>query len=108
MKKLFQFLKAYKRGFRILYETSYAEYGNTIPVRIVRGKYAGTVYKYGKVSFNESADPPAINFEYEIIDTPIRIERRIDKNKQKFINHIGDILVKVIADGDMTVTEEKS
>ena len=64
-------------------------------IGIKEGKFAGVVYKYGKVSFGE--DNPngtkPLQFQYEIVDNN-GIQR--EQFGEEFFKLIGDILVEVM------------
>ena len=64
-------------------------------IGIKGGKFAGVVYKYGKVSFGE--DNPdgtkPLQFQYEIVDNN-GIQR--EQFGEEFFKLIGDILVEVM------------
>ena len=64
-------------------------------IGIKGGKFAGVVYKYGKVSFGE--DNPdgtkPLQFEYDIVDNN-GIQR--EQFGEEFFKLIGDILVEVM------------
>ena len=64
-------------------------------IGIKEGKFAGVIYKYGKVSFGE--DNPdgtkPLQFQYEIVDNN-GIQR--EQFGEEFFKLIGDILVEVM------------
>ena len=64
-------------------------------IGIKEGKFAGVIYKYGKVSFGE--DNPdgtkPLQFQYEIVDNNGIPREQFD---DEFFNLIGDILVEVM------------
>ena len=64
-------------------------------IGIKGGKFAGVVYKYGKVSFGE--DNPdgtkPLQFQYDIVDNNGIPREQFD---DEFFNLIGDILVEVM------------
>jgi hypothetical protein len=64
-------------------------------LKIVEGTYKGLIWTYGRVQFLEDKenDLVKLNFEYEIIKSPIP-EEQIDKNLLK--NELGDILKDMI------------
>ena len=65
-------------------------------IGIKEGKFAGVVYKYGKVSFAKEEDKNGnlpIQFQYDIVDNN-GIQREQFDNE--FFKLIGDILVEVI------------
>ena len=64
-------------------------------IGIKEGKFAGVIYKYGKVSFGE--DNPngtkPLQFQYEIVDNNGIQREQFD---EEFFKLIGDILVEVM------------
>ena len=65
-------------------------------IGIKEGKFAGVVYKYGKVSFAEKEDENGnlpMRFQYDIVDNN-EIPR--EQFGEDFFTLIGDILVEVI------------
>ena len=65
-------------------------------IGIKKGKFAGVVYKYGKVSFGKEEDENGnlpMHFQYDIVDNN-GIPR--EQFGDEFFNLIGDILVVVI------------
>jgi len=65
-------------------------------IGIKTGKYAGVVYKYGKVSLGEETDEGKMpfKFEFDILDN--NLIPREEFNGDEFPKLIGDILVDVI------------
>ena len=65
-------------------------------IGIKTGKYAGVVYKYGKVSLGEETDEGKMpfKFEFDILDS--NLIPREEFNGDEFPKLIGDILVDVI------------
>ena len=65
-------------------------------IGIKTGKFAGVVYKYGKVSFGKEEDENGnlpMQFQYDIVDNN-GIPR--EQFNDEFFNLIGDILVEVM------------
>ena len=65
-------------------------------IGIKTGKYAGVVYKYGKVSLGEETDEGKMpfKFEFDILDS--NLIPREEFNGDEFPKLIGDILIDVI------------
>tara|TARA_A100000164_G_scaffold349580_1_gene352635 strand:+ start:239 stop:514 length:276 start_codon:yes stop_codon:yes gene_type:complete len=65
-------------------------------IGIKTGKYAGVVYKYGKVSLGEETNEGQMpfKFEFDILDN--NLIPREEFNGDEFPKLIGDILVDVI------------
>ena len=65
-------------------------------IGIKGGKFAGVVYKYGKVSFGKEEDENGnlpLQFQYDIVDNNGIPREQFD---DEFFNLIGDILVEVM------------
>ena len=64
-------------------------------IGIKEGKFAGVVYKYGKVSFGEETDDGRLtfSFEFDILDNNLIPKEEFG---EEWTNLIGDILVDII------------
>ena len=62
-------------------------------IGIKEGKFAGVIYKYGKVTPIEKDDKLTMQFEFDILENN-GLPR--DVFNDEFFNYIGDILVEVI------------
>ena len=62
-------------------------------IRILKGKFEGVVYHYGKVEVVDE-NPPRIKFDY-YIDDPGKFEFKDLKSNKKFDTIMGDIIVSV-------------
>ena len=76
-------------------------------IGIKEGKFAGVVYKYGKVSFAKEEDENGnlpMQFQYDIVDN-----NGIPKEQfnDEFFNLIGDILVEVMDEQTKVAVDEK-
>ena len=65
-------------------------------IGIKEGKFAGVVYKYGKVSIGEETKKGNLpfRFEYDILDNNMIPREQFDDDT--FFNLLGDILVDII------------
>ena len=74
-------------------------------IGIKGGKFAGVVYKYGKVSFGE--DNPdgtkPLQFQYDIVDNNGIPREQFD---DEFFNLIGDILVEIMDEQTKVAIDE--
>lgn len=68
--------------------------GIAINVELLSGDYTGTVYRYGKVSFEEKEETGEgyLVFEYDLVDGDENLKEDIN-----FKNHIGNILTTIIS-----------
>lgn len=64
---------------------------NSYHIKILRGEFAGIVYKFGSVSFPDDMDEsdPQIQFSYDIIEGSV-------ENKEGFETFIGDRLIEML------------
>lgn len=67
-----------------------------IDIKLISGKYSGTIYRYGRVSVDEEKDSAVLSFEYDIIESPYTEE---SLRNSEFKNYIGDILVNIMLGG---------
>ena len=75
-------------------------------IGIKEGKFAGVVYKYGKVSFAKEEDENRnlpMQFQYDIIDNNGIQREQFD---DEFFKLIGDILVQVIDEQTKVAIDE--
>ena len=74
-------------------------------IGIKEGKFAGVVYKYGKVGFGEENPDGTkpLRFEYNIVDNNGIPREQFDED---FFNLIGDILVEVIDEQTKVAIDE--
>lgn len=71
------------------------EEGTTVSVKLLTGKYAGTVYQYGKVGFDEQSNGDIyLRFIYNINESTFDKEK-LEKDDE-FKNYIGDVLVNIM------------
>ena len=75
-------------------------------IGIKGGKFAGVVYKYGKVSFAKEEDKNGnlpLQFQYDIVDNNGIPKEQFD---DEFFNLIGDILVEVMDEQTKVAIDE--
>lgn len=66
---------------------------NSVHIKLMTGDYSGTTFKYGKVGIEEKDGNAYLQFNYDVIQSPIK---KIDK-KLEFKNYIGDLLTHIIS-----------
>lgn len=71
----------------------YGKYG--VGVEILKGKYKGVVYSYGKVSFEEVDGNGVLHIEFEVVDPGGYVPQDL-KGDSDFIIIIGDILTGIL------------
>ena len=75
-------------------------------IGIKGGKFAGVVYKYGKVSFAKEEDKNGnlpMQFQYDIVDNNGIQREQFD---DEFFNLIGDILVEIMDEQTKVAIDE--
>ena len=65
---------------------------NSVHIKLLTGEYAETVFKYGKVGIDEKDGNAYLQFNYDVISSPVK---KVAK-KLEFRNYIGDLLVSII------------
>jgi hypothetical protein len=63
-------------------------------VKILKGKYEGVVYHYGKVMVDEETEQPTLKFDYYVQHSGSFELEKLHKDK-KFSTLMGDILVSI-------------
>lgn len=87
-------MKQFKEGVDFNYVIPEDE-NTTVGIKLLTGKYSGTVYQYGKVGFDEDKGGDIyVRFIYNITETTLDKEK-LEKDDE-FKNHIGDILMNII------------
>ena len=64
----------------------------SVHIKLLSGEYKDTVFKYGKVGVKEEGDKAYLQFNFDVIYSPIK---KLDK-KLEFRNYIGDLLSTII------------
>lgn len=67
---------------------------NSVHIKILTGEYTDTVYKYGKVNVDEKDGNAYLQYDFDVISSPIK---KVEKTLE-FRNHIGDILLNIMMD----------
>ena len=73
------------------YELLDEDYNGNQLIKLTCNPYSGIIYTYGRVRLLEEDEQLRIQFEYDIHENPVGIIER-----EKFKNHIGDILVDLL------------
>jgi hypothetical protein len=69
---------------------------HSVHIRLLDGPYKDTVYKYGKVKFEEKNDLMYLLFAYDVIESPVMKPKKMEKD-ENFKNYIGDLLVEIMS-----------
>jgi hypothetical protein len=67
---------------------------SAVHIRLLEGPYKGTIYKYGKVGFEEKGDEVYLQFKYDVIESPFKDKQL---KQVEFKNYIGDLLVEIMS-----------
>ena len=67
-----------------------------VQVRLLSGPYKDTIYKYGKVKFEEKDDGMHLLFAYDVIECTQYKPRVLEKDVD-FKNYIGNLLVEIMS-----------
>ena len=66
---------------------------NSVHIKLMTGDYAGTTFKYGKVGIDERDGKAYLQFNFNVIQSPIKkVEKKIE-----FRDYLGDLLTFIIS-----------
>jgi len=68
----------------------------TVQVKLLDGDYKDTIFKYGKVKFEEKNDEMHLLFAYDVLESIVDKPRKLEKNED-FKNYIGNLLVELMS-----------
>ncbi len=69
---------------------------STVHIKLLDGPYKDTVFKYGKVKFEERHGNVYLLFAYDVLESPIMKPKKLEKD-ETFKNYLGDILVELMS-----------
>ena len=69
--------------------------GKITGIGILKGKYAGVLYHYGKAKITEEGDFARMTFDYTIVHTPNFTVHELQTDEE-FHTMIGDILTEIL------------
>jgi hypothetical protein len=69
--------------------------GTSVHIRFLDGPYKDTIFKYGRVKFEEKNDQVYLLFAYDVIESVVNKPRKLEKD-EAFKNYIGDLLVEIM------------
>jgi hypothetical protein len=67
-----------------------------VHIKLLEGPYKGTIFKYGKVKFDEKDSQVYLLFAYDVIESTIDKPKKLEKDID-FKNYIGDLLVEIMS-----------
>lgn len=68
----------------------------TVHIKLLEGPYKDTVFKYGKIKFEEKDELCYLLFAYDVLQSPVKKPKKLEKDED-FKNHIGDLLVEIMS-----------
>ena len=68
----------------------------SVHIKFLYGPYKDTLFKYGKVKFEEKNDEMHLLFAYDVLESTIDKPRKLEKNED-FKNYIGNLLVELMS-----------
>jgi hypothetical protein len=69
---------------------------SAVHIRLLEGEYKDTIFKYGKVKFEEKNDLVYLLFGYDVLESKVSKPKKLEKD-DKFKNYIGDLLVEIMS-----------
>ena len=69
--------------------------GTSVHIRFLDGPYKDTIFKYGRVTFEEKNDQVYLLFAYDVLESPVDKPKKLEKD-EKFKNYLGDLLVEIM------------
>jgi hypothetical protein len=69
---------------------------SAVHIRLLEGEYKDTIFKYGKVKFEEKNDLVYLLFGYDVLESKVGKPKKLEKD-DKFKNYIGDLLVEIMS-----------
>ena len=70
--------------------------GSAVHIKLLQGPYKDTVFKFGKVKFEERHGNVYLLFAYYVIESPVMKSKKLEKDSD-FKNYIGPLLVELMS-----------
>ena len=67
-----------------------------VHIKLLTGPYKDTVFKYGKVKFEERHTNVYLLFAYYVLESPVDKPKKLEKDID-FRNYVGDLLVELMS-----------
>ena len=78
----------------------------TTHIKFLEGPYKDTVFKYGKVKFEEKNEQMYLLFGYDVLESTVDKPKKLEKD-ETFKNYIGDLLVEIMSGNmEMDIIDE--
>jgi hypothetical protein len=74
-------------------------------IKLKTGKYADTVFRYGKVKLLEHQDGPHLHFAFDVLQSKEMEPKKLQKDKQ-FTQYLFEMLLELMADSDEEIIDE--
>jgi len=69
---------------------------SSVHIKFLEGPYKDTMFKYGKVKFEEKNDLVYLLFGYDVLESTVDKPKKLEKD-ETFKNYIGDLLVELMS-----------
>jgi hypothetical protein len=80
---------------------------SAVHIKLMEGPYKDTLFKYGKVKFEEKNDQVYLLFGYDVLESIVDKPRKLEKDLE-FKNYLGDFLVELMsANIDQEIDDEE-
>ena len=77
-----------------------------VHIRLLEGPYKDTIFKYGKVKFEEKNGEMYLLFAYDVLESTVDKPKKLEKDAT-FKNYIGDLLVDIMSGNmEMEIIDE--
>ena len=70
--------------------------GTSVHIKLLSGPYKDTVFKYGKVKFEEKDEQVYLLFRYDVLESTVMKPSKMEKDAG-VKNYLGDLLVEIMS-----------
>lgn len=70
--------------------------GTAVHIKLLDGEYKDTVFKYGKVKFEEKDGNMYLLFAYDVVESTVSKPKKLEKD-ETFKNYLGNLLVEIMS-----------
>ena len=70
--------------------------GSAVHIKLLLGPYKDTIFKFGKVKFEERHGNVYLLFAYYVLESPVMKPKKLESNEE-FKNYIGPLLVELMS-----------
>jgi hypothetical protein len=68
----------------------------SVHIKLLDGQYKDTIFKYGKVKFEEKDGLMYLLFAYDVLESTVAKPKKMEKDKA-FKDYLGDLLVEIMS-----------